>query len=602
MMMPGVKILQWLIVAGSALLLISAGPAGDKSRIYFASPESVPVWAEQGNFRFIRIDGGLIESRKAERTWWGQNFTAEEKRVLAHIYDEYWVQMQDLLEQAHFNWIWVTWGNGWSLQTEAANRQALKQVIAKCHGHGIHVTAYLSGSNIFWFDTFRREPETRKWLLHALGFLPVLYGGSPHRLLADVSRPEWRAYLLQKAGLALDAGADAIFYDNIFGDNYSNQLLLSETQRLAESKARESGRPKALVYANVHMAPARFALNDSCELYWDEGGKDTPGVWEDGWQVDNVRKIKFIQGEKQTWQPMMFENDVYHCGPRERCIPSPVEQKLAIAEAYAFGAALSRNIEGRFLKGLILGEKPAKDAWQAISQYNRFLDENSYLYNRVSPVGRVALLSESEKNPLADVFIRGNVSFGTKVLRHLDKGTPLGQYRVLVIPFAIRELEPEQERMLAGFAASGGKIFAVRQGAEFFRGISGSLIPISKADAVRLAAGEPVKKLVARIEAAAGGPVIVIENSNYVLANLTKKNDSQTFILHLLNYDHKNPASKLRVKLDLSGMVQDLAGFQVRLLSPDGDSDPAAELSCRGAACEFMVPRIEHYLVAVIAR
>ncbi|HTR22428.1 MAG TPA: hypothetical protein VMI10_00470 [Terriglobales bacterium] len=36
-------------------------------------------WAEQGNFRFIRIDGGQIESWKAERTWWGGKFSAEEK-------------------------------------------------------------------------------------------------------------------------------------------------------------------------------------------------------------------------------------------------------------------------------------------------------------------------------------------------------------------------------------------------------------------------------------------------------------------------------------------------------------------------------------------
>ena len=32
------------------------------------------------------------------------------------------------------------------------------------------------------------------------------------------------------------------------------------------------------------------------------------------------------------------------------------EQKLSIAEAYTFGAATSRNIEGRFLSALIRGE------------------------------------------------------------------------------------------------------------------------------------------------------------------------------------------------------------------------------------------------------
>jgi len=40
-----------------------------------------------GQFRFIRLDGGQIESWKAERTWWGNKFSAEDKDVLSHIYD-----------------------------------------------------------------------------------------------------------------------------------------------------------------------------------------------------------------------------------------------------------------------------------------------------------------------------------------------------------------------------------------------------------------------------------------------------------------------------------------------------------------------------------
>ena len=98
-------------------------------------------------------------------------------------------------------------------------------------------------------------------------------------------------------------------------------------------------------------------MNDMNEVIWEEDGKDTPGVWDGRWQVGtNARNIKFLSGEKQLWQPLMYENDLYHCGPRERCIPSPAEQKLSIAEAYAFGAATSRNIEGRFLSALIHGE------------------------------------------------------------------------------------------------------------------------------------------------------------------------------------------------------------------------------------------------------
>ena len=130
-----------VIAAVAAFLLL--GPAqsyGPPPRLYHAKPDDLPPWAEQGNFRFIRIDGGQIESWKSERTWWGKKFSAEEKDVLTHIYDRDFEKMLALLKQAEFNWIWVTWSNGWSLKAEEDNRENLKKVIARCHENGIHVS------------------------------------------------------------------------------------------------------------------------------------------------------------------------------------------------------------------------------------------------------------------------------------------------------------------------------------------------------------------------------------------------------------------------------------------------------------------------------
>ena len=67
------------------LLLCSAQSFQPVPKLYRAQPEDVPPWAEQGDFRFIRLDGGQIESWKAERTWWGKEFSAEEKDVLSLI-------------------------------------------------------------------------------------------------------------------------------------------------------------------------------------------------------------------------------------------------------------------------------------------------------------------------------------------------------------------------------------------------------------------------------------------------------------------------------------------------------------------------------------
>src|SRR6202162_3345497 len=158
-----------------SLLLCSAHfqPA---TKLHRAKPEDVPPWAEQGNFRFIRLDGGRIDSWKEERAWWGKKFSADEKEVLSHIYDRDFGQMLGLLKQAEFKWIWVTWSSGWAFKDEEENRENLKKVIARCHENGIHVSAYLSASNMFRKSAYRDDPETKKYGLWMHG-IPMFYAG-----------------------------------------------------------------------------------------------------------------------------------------------------------------------------------------------------------------------------------------------------------------------------------------------------------------------------------------------------------------------------------------------------------------------------------------
>jgi hypothetical protein len=570
-----------LIGLVSAFLLLSSGQSFESApELYRAKPENVPPWAEQGNFRFIRLDGGRIESWKAERTWWGKKFSTEDKDVLAHIYDRDFEKILGLLKQAEFNWVWVTWSSGWSFKDEAENRENLKRVIARCHASGIHVSAYLSATNMFRKSAYRDDPETKKYGLWMHG-IPMFYAGptmtdlqiSWDRRLADTRKPGWRAYLLRKAELAVDAGVDAIMWDNMIGYNDGLAELLDDTQRMAERKAQESGRPKVMVYANLHIPPDRFGMNDINEVIWEEDGKDTPGVWNGHWQVDNARRIKFLSGEKQLWQPLKYENDLYHCGPRERCIPSPAEQKLSIAEAYAFGAATSRNIEGRFLSALISSEAAAREAWTAIGQYNHFLVEHRELYQRTAPAARIALLSAEPPNRLADEFLKQSVFFETKVLTHLDKGIPLDRFKVLVIPADLPKLNAEQKTQLDKFIVGGGVI---------------------------INAGKTDQGIVARAEAAAGGPRLILEPRGYVLAQLTRKPDGRTLILHLLNYNQV-PAKNVKVGLELSGLVEDLSRWEVKVLSPDAAQPQFAGLYLQGSVCELTLSRIQHYTVVTLS-
>ena len=368
-------------------------------------------------------------------------------------------------------------------------------------------------------------------------------------------------------------------WDNMIGYDDGLAQLLDDTQRMAERKARETGRPKVMVEANIHIPPDRFAMNDMNEAIWEEDGKDTPGVWNGHWQVGNARKIKFLSGEKQLWQPLKYENDLYHCGPRERCIPSPAEQKLSIAEAYAFSAATSRNIEGRFLSALIKGDPKAREAWTAIAQYNRFLAGHSELYHQAAPAARIALISAEPHNPLADEFLKQSVFFETKVLAHLDKGVPLERFKVLVMPDGLPKLSGEQVARLDAFTAAGGVV---------------------------IRAGKAGQGIAARAEASFEGPRLSLEPRGYVLGQLTRKPDGRTLILHLLNYDHQVPAENVKVRLDLSGLIdlrenKDLSRWDLKVLSPDAAPPQLAGLSLQGSVAAFTLGRIEHYTVVVLS-
>ena len=57
-----------LIGLVAASLLLCSAHFQPATNLYRANPAEVPPWAEQGNFRFIRLDGGRTESWKAERT------------------------------------------------------------------------------------------------------------------------------------------------------------------------------------------------------------------------------------------------------------------------------------------------------------------------------------------------------------------------------------------------------------------------------------------------------------------------------------------------------------------------------------------------------
>jgi len=160
------------------------------------------------------------------------------------------------------------------------------------------------------------------------------------------------------------------------------------------------------------------------------------------------------------------------------------------------------------------------------------------------------------------------------VLAHLGKGVPLDRFKVLVMPADLPKLSAEQKARLNAFTAGGGVI---------------------------IRAGKAEPGIAARAEAAAGGPRLSLEPRGYVLGQLTRKPDGRTLILHLLNYDHQAPAENVKVRLELSGLVQDLSRWEVKVFSPDAAQPQFAGLSLHGSVSEFTLRRIEHYTAVTLS-
>jgi hypothetical protein len=174
--------------------------------------DAIPDWARPGAFRYLRLDGGPAAAEKARLSEWP--FTAQQCETLAGLYTVHRQRVLKLLAEAHVNWVWLTWSVGFSWEGEAQQRRQCAEMMAACKAHGIHVTAYMTGNNMFWHEMFRNDLRTVNWLRRDEAGLPITYFGKAERFLAQMDHPEWIALQKRRLKAAVEAGAEAFFFDN----------------------------------------------------------------------------------------------------------------------------------------------------------------------------------------------------------------------------------------------------------------------------------------------------------------------------------------------------------------------------------------------------
>jgi hypothetical protein len=570
--------MRLLSLAVPLLVLTSLPVAGDWMK---PGAEDVPAWAQQGRFRFTRLDGGPLEVRKTTRSDWGKHFNEQQKEVLGNLYSKYGDRMADLLAEANINWVWITWSVGLSDAEEAEQRAQCKSITEKLHKRGIRAAAYMCAVSIFWETMFRDHPRAVRWLRFDNEGTPFRYSGGKDalRFIADVAHPEWIEYQKKRVGAIIDAGLDGIFFDNTACPGWNTREALIEHFTALRRYIHQERKSNILLFTNYGLRAEGITLNENMEFVFNEGWRE-PGAWDGDWEVSNVRRMRYVRGVLPEWKAHTSEYSIFRKGNRATTWLGRRSQKLGILEAAALGSAYCWDMEGPFDGALMAGDSSAIEAWKGIVEANGFLKRNEALYvgaRSVAPVG--VLRSPVARDGVDGGFTwnRGETRFHDLLskssvqykVRMLGAATDeqLSEHRVVVVPHSTI-LSPEGVAMVERYKSRGGKVLAFDQEA-----------PAGAIEKIRAATGE--------------AEWIEIDGAPHVLAVVTRLEDGKRLAVHVLNYDQQAVAN---VRLKLSGTHNG----SPRLLTPDAETRGPENVKRLAGAIEFTLPRLDTYAVIVL--
>jgi hypothetical protein len=567
---------------------------------------ALPAWLQSGTIRFARFDGGPLETSKTKRSAWGLRFTPEEQEVLGNLYGKYGDRMADLLAQANVNFVWVTYSAGFSWEDEAVQRAQIRELTRKLHAHGIKVAAYMCAHSIFWESLFKDVPQSVKWLQFDGEGIPYRYSGGrdPLRFIADLDNPGWVEYQKRRVGGIIDDGLDAIFFDNTAAPNWSSNESVTAFFTKIRDFARQEKKSNIPLFTNFGLNPPRAVLNRFMDFLYDEGWVE-PGVWDKDWVVANIRRDRFVKDLNAPGKPFITEYSKFHSGDRASTFLAPRSQRLGIAEAAAFGAAYTWDMEGPFDKALITRDPAAVDAWGAIGQYNGFLADHKPLYaDAVNVAPWIALLPDNlqtgfawkDSIPRLDFLTRNSFLYDLKLASRVTT-KDLAAYQGVIVPSSA-SLPADRKGMIHDYQAAGGKVYMFAERSET-EGLGAEID--APAAGTSSAGGETVEGQVrAEIRALAPNATRVeIETAGHVLANVTSVQIGNVLAVHLLNYD-PTPSGELKLRLVLGKEFEKLAGHEPTLISPDAGHPAIEKQEWKGSTLQITLPSVDVYSLVVL--
>lgn len=608
-MMLVYKCISWRV---AVVLLLALGRVGfaevwwPEAAYPLPDKASAPGWLTGEKLNFSRWDGGRIEVSKAFLSGWPY-FNPPWPDVVDATTRWTDIETVQLAREMGYNFLWLTFSAGFSIEQERGQWEALRAYVEECHKYGIKVAAYMSSCNVFVDDMFAQVPECKEWLLLDADGVPVPYGaanfkkiGRITRQLADITNPDWKNYLKKRIDAAIDLGFDALEYDNthwaVAGEKSKEQYATflarngfadtPETRHVYEREAIKRLFPELLGYAKkrkpdmvlfCNINRPLYAIQRGCTVIATEDGLE-PGyyayksqheigaddrlapLYEDRFLdieaepfdsqklIANLGRLRLLHGLNEGWKPVLVEFGGRQNGHRQLNQFPPLAFQLAIAECNAALCSLQGYQEGLALLELYRRKPEVMRSVEAAHAAHRFVSKYQEYVVGACYKADVAFVMDERLDGIEFLgqLDRQNVQYDVVYEDRLKEDFLRGFQ--CVVAYGAKLISDDAVTTLVRYAQNGGRLMLF--------GETGAMTNWGQPRANNpLAADGPWKREDTEKEAVVKfiqentKPLFSVLDCPYVLFTITQAVGTSEggFVVHLLNYQ-KEPLSNVRVR------------------------------------------------------